>query len=155
MGTATTRQVLGTDAERLLGYTPLRADAKAASAFKTALAKLEIEVLDQARVDTYKAQMVEHYETHGKKPAMPTWRLKPLKGYSQPVPEFVLRKAVQIAKELPGVQFYVDQPACDPFLIATVVPLTDYGTNVGTRGLDPDVSAYIEVWDEPKFEEGL
>ena len=152
---ATSRQALGTDAERLLGYTPLRTDAKATSAFRAALACLDIPTLDQDAVDKYKAQMVDHYETHGKKPSMPTWRLKPLKGYNLPVPEFVLRKAVQIAKELPGVQFFVDQLACDPFLIATMTPLYDSAVNQASRLLDPDLSAYIEVWDEPKFEEAL
>jgi hypothetical protein len=145
------RRALAAEAEALLGYAPLARDVRAPGRLCRALAALDISVLDQAAVDAYKRQMVEHYATYGKM-AAPTWRLKPLRGYAQPVPEHVLAKAVAIKKELPEAEFYVDQLAVDPFLVVTVAPLPDPAVNRPTRALDPETAAYVEVWDEPKFE---
>lgn len=69
------------------------------------------------------------------------WEATPLRGYSQPVPEFALEKARQIAKAAPNTNFYVEElkvqeRTADPFLIAA-------------RGSE---TFYIEVWDEPAFE---
>lgn len=77
-------------------------------------------------------------------------RNEPL-GYVEAIPPFAIQRMISLKKELPETTFYVDQldsyinelntekavklPS-DPFLIATF------------RG----VSAYIDVWDEPKFE---
>ena len=145
------RRKLAVDAEMLLGYQPLLKDTKAPGRLRRALADLEIEVLDQISVDAYKAQMVRHYASH-QKMSDPTWRIKPLRGYGQPVPEHVLAKAVEIKRVLPEAEFYVDQLAVDPFLIVSLVKIEDFRTNQPTRGLDPETAAYVEVWDEPKFE---
>ena len=145
------RRKLAVDAEMLLGYQPLLRDTKAPGRLRRALAALEIEVLDQTSVDAYKVQMVQHYASH-QKMRDPTWRIRPLRGYSQPVPEHVLAKAVEIKRVLPEVEFYVDQLAVDPFLIVSLAKLEDVWTNQTTRGLDPETAAYVEVWDEPKFE---
>jgi hypothetical protein len=82
---------------------------------------------------------------------MPTWRLMKLRSYTAPVPEFVLQKAIEIKRELPEAEFYVDQLAIDPFLIVSLVDLADWSTNKD-RKLDPETAAYVEVWSEPKFE---
>lgn len=150
---ATPRVALAVEAEALLGYKPLRMAVKAPGALRAVLAKLEIEVLDEASVNAYKAQMVQHYDTH-KKMSAPTWRLTELSKYTQPVPEFVLRKACDIKRELPTAIFYIDQLAVDPFLLVSITPITDFMTNQA-RKLDPETQAYVEVWDEPKFEEVL
>jgi hypothetical protein len=142
---------LAADAEALLGYAPLRAHLKAPSLLRRVLAELDVEIFDQSTVDAYKAQMVAHYETHGKM-VMPTWRLKPLRGMTDEVPMFALRKAVEIKRRLPQAEFYVDQLAVDPFLIVSLAPLRDSVVNVTSRNLDPEIAAYIEVWDEPGFE---
>lgn len=147
-----TRGALARDAEALLGYSGLRVHIHEPGRLRTALAKLEIEILDQKTVDKYKAQMVEHYRTTNKMPD-PTWRLHYLRRYSQPVPEFVLEKAVQIKRELPEADFYVDQLAVDPFLVVSLDPLLDFTRNIPTRSLNPETGAYIEVWAEPRFEE--
>ena len=144
------RTCLAMEAEALLGYAPLRTDCGAPGALKATLARLEIDILDEASVDAYKAQMVQHYRSHGKM-ADPTWRLTDLREYAQPVPEHVLAKACSIKKALPQAQFYVDQLAVDPFLIVSLAPIADHWTNRARR-LDPDTQAYLEVWDEPKFE---
>ena len=150
---ATPRAALAVEAEALLGYKPLRVAVKAPGALRAVLAKLEIEVLDEASVNAYKAQMVQHYDTH-KKMSVPTWRLTELSKYTQPVPEFVLRKACDIKRELPTAIFYIDQLAVDPFLLVSTTPITDFLTNQ-VRKLDLETQAYVEVWDEPKFEETL
>jgi hypothetical protein len=144
---------LAVEAEDLLGYTPLAERVGASSALRRTLAALDIEILDQASVDKYKAQMVGHYESY-QKMQMPTWRLHKLEDYAMPIPQFVLRKAVDIKKALPMVRFYVDQLAVDPFLIVSMDALKDPFYNTTSRCLDDD-SAYIEVWDEPKFEASL
>jgi hypothetical protein len=155
----TERITLALAAEDLLGYTPLR-EATLPGAVHTrlqrALAKLEIEPLEERSVDAYKAQMVQHYHTMNKM-EQPTWRLHALADYALPIPEFVLRKAVAIKRELPDAQFYVDQLAVDPFLIVCVAgeELADWNVNRASRELDTETQAYIEVWDEPKFEEAL
>jgi hypothetical protein len=147
------RQKLATEAEALLGYTPLRTELRTPGTLKRALAKLEITVLEEKSVFAYKGQMAEHYRTTGKMPD-PTWRLIALKDYKQPVPEYVLQKAVEIKRELPEAMFYVEQLAIDPFLIVTLEPLQDFMTHIHTldRVLDPETAAYVEVWSEPKFE---
>lgn len=142
---------LAVEAEMLLGYAPLLQHTCTPGRLRRALAKLEIEVLDQASVDAYKKQMVQHYASH-KKMLDPTWRVTSLREYRQPVPEYVLAKAVSIKKELPEAEFYVDQLAVDPFLIVSLTLVKDTWTNVASRELDAETQAYIEVWDEPKFE---
>lgn len=141
---------LAVEAETWLGYQPLRKALHVAGLLRRVLAKLEIEVLDQESVDAYKAQMVEHYRSSNKLP-MPTWRLVPLAQYTQEVPKFALRKAVDIKRELPEARLYVDQLAIDPFLIVSMTELPDPPHNC-KRGLDPETAAYVEVWSEPKFE---
>jgi hypothetical protein len=150
------RQKLAVEAEVLLGYTPLRQELRAPGALRRALAKLEIAILEEESVNQYKKQMVEHYQTTGKMP-MPTWRLTPLKNYAQPVPEFVLAKAVSIKRELPEAEFIIEQLAVDPFLIVSLVPLQDFTSGAFTlqRMLDPERAAYVEAWAEPKFEASL
>ena len=148
------RKALAVEVEALLGYSLLAREVKAPGRLRRVLAKLEISVLDEASVNVYKAQMVQHYASH-KKMAQPTWRLTKLSEYKQPVPEYVLQKAISIKRELPEVEFYIDQLAVDPFLIVALRPIKDYMVNQTSRVLDPETQAYVEVWDEPKFEATL
>ncbi len=64
------------------------------------------------------------------------WERLPLAEYQEEVPLYVLQKAVEIKKQLPAAEFYVEQRAEDPFLIVTC----------GER------EEYIEAWREPRFE---
>lgn len=74
------------------------------------------------------------------------WQKVNLKDYKKPIPEFVLRKALQIKEKCPGVTFFVyelikreRQINGDPFLAVCC----------GNDGY------FVEVWDEPKFETKL
>lgn len=145
------RRRLATEAEALLGYTPLREELKAPGRLRQALAKLEIEIFDQKKVDSYKAQMADHYRT-AEKMIDPTWRITPLSKYSKPVPEFVLAKAIEIKRELPEANFYIDELAIDPFLIVSIGKLPDFAVNQPSRGLDAEMAVYVDTWSEPKFE---
>jgi hypothetical protein len=69
------------------------------------------------------------------------WQITPLKGYAQPVPEFVIIQAVALKEKLPGAEFFVhefvqDKKVLDPFLAIQCA---------GEEHL-------IAVWNEPKFE---
>ena len=69
------------------------------------------------------------------------WQKTKLSVYRGEIPEFVLRKAIQIKKATPGfLEFFVEHIGKeDPFLIV--------------RFLEKEY--YVEVWDEPKFESQL
>jgi hypothetical protein len=66
----------------------------------------------------------------------PMWERVPLAQYGEEVPVYVLHKAVDIKKQLPSAEFYVEQRAKDPFLIV----------KCGAE------EHYIEVWREPGFD---
>jgi hypothetical protein len=145
------RRKLAAEAEALLGYTPLRKEMKIPGRLRQVLAKLEIDIFDQEKVDSYKAQMADHYRTAGKM-FDPTWRITPLSSYAKPVPEFVLAKAVEIKRELPEANFYIDELAIDPFLIVSMGTLPDFVVNQPSRHLDTEMAVYVDTWSEPKFE---
>lgn len=69
------------------------------------------------------------------------WRIVPLQKYEGEIPEYVLARAVEIKQKLPQAGFYVDYLAVekryDPFLVAVC----------GRERF------YVDVWDEPDFEE--
>ena len=69
-------------------------------------------------------------------PLFSVWERVPLAEYQEEVPLYVLRKALDIKKRVPGAEFYVEQRAKDPFLIV----------KCGKE------EHYIEVWREPRFE---
>jgi len=114
-----------------------------------ALRGLEIEVLNASEVKAY----MEEVSLFAGKPGV-EWAWIPLdqqsadtygitaKPYAKPIPEFVLRKALQIRKAVPEVAIFVREFEYveDPFLW------------VGIKG---GHSYYVEVWDEPKFEERM
>jgi hypothetical protein len=160
-GMESERLELGRKASQLLGYRALSAAVLGSvevpieqiGDLGKALLAIEIETLDTAHVLRYQhyeaARLNEELTTallHGNKLhnylrwwTAAKWESTPLKDYSEPIPEFVVSKAVQIAEKFPKVEFYVqhlNQPKADPFLVAT---------------LDREVY-YIEAWDEPRFE---
>lgn len=70
-----------------------------------------------------------------------SWKVTPLKGYAEPVPEFVLHQAIKLKEGLPDAEFFVHQfvqneKVLDPFLVVR------HG----------DEEHFIAVWNEPKFE---
>jgi hypothetical protein len=150
-------KVLAMEAQQLLGYRRLASAHGLKPRLRLALDKLEISTLDPDSVEAYKAQMVV-YATG--KIFDPTWKIKPLTSYNDPVPEFVLNKCVSIKKELPESQFWVEELHIDPFMLV-VLPRPDIYLGNGSvfpPGYVQTYSenfAYIDVWAEKKFEEML
>jgi hypothetical protein len=80
-----------------------------------------------------------------------SWQLQDLASYNKPIPHFALSHMLEIHQELPTARFYVEELQAteeqintekrqplppDPFLVV------EYGS----------VRAYVDVWDEPRFE---
>lgn len=132
---------LAVEALDILGYEGLALHG--ANLLGEVLRCLEIEILDANEVEKYMASItgdrkwdwipLNEYSAN-------VWSQNQTRIYSAPIPQFVLRKAIQIRRTLPNVTFFVRTAFGDPdpFLWA------------GVRHFD---SYYIEVWDEPKFEE--
>lgn len=153
------RDVLAGEAARKLGYTPLRDDAAGSTSLGVltgklteTLLRLEMEPLDTAHVLRYQmdeAGRMTLEKIHERFSDWVTgwfsaasWQHTELSIYKQPIPEFVIRKAIQIKDALPEVQFFIhhlSEPKADPFLIARL------GEEI----------YYIEAWDEPRFESTL
>src|SRR4029077_6369191 len=137
---------LAQEAEKELGYSVLTKAIHGVELLNI-LRKLEIDPFDRTQVAKYKKAMVDRYNG---KPAgdgyryTARWTKHNLAGYSKPVPEHILEKALELKRALPGVGLTVDSfelsaerivPA-DPFLVVS------YGSE----------EYHIEVWDEPEFE---
>ena len=133
---------LAIEAETILGYTSLK-KALGTGALSNVLISLQIDPFTASSVKKYQDAMQTmwrrkdgaryRYETD--------WVSCPISSYKNPIPEYVLMKALDIKKALPGVVFtvvelQVAQVPQDPFLVAS------FG----------DEDFYIEVWDEPEFE---
>lgn len=77
----------------------------------------------------------------------PDWARMKISEYHQPIPEYVLAKAVQIKEKMPECELYVehlsDHP--DPFLIVAA-------GKARFSWEKPQEHYYVEVWAEPKFE---
>lgn len=150
------RDVLAKEAAQKLGYTPLRDDAAGSTSLGVltgklteTLLRLELEPLDTAHVLRYQieeAGRITLEKIHERFQdwvvgwfSAATWAHSELSTYKQPIPEFVIRKAIQIKDVLPEVMFYVHhltEPKADPFLVACL------GGEI----------YYLEAWDEPRFE---
>lgn len=76
----------------------------------------------------------------------PAWVEQKISEYTQPVPEFVLAKAVQIKQAVPECEIYIEslQDHPDPFLVVAIPGPTQYS--------EAKERYYVEVWAEPKFE---
>lgn len=157
---------LAQSAKEILGYDVFAktvAVQKKLTVLQSALKAAEIDVLRADDVCRYhREQMVEHTAalmqgwlkeisliTEVKsynRFSGPAWVQTKISEYRQPIPEFVLAKAVQIKQAVPECEIYVesleDNP--DPFLVV-VIP--------DGRAYYPAKESYhIEVWAEPKFE---
>lgn len=153
------RAKIATRAADLLGYKVLAnhmsgqtVSATSEGRLTETLRALEFEVLDNASVIKYQMEeagritslkISEDFRqwTVGWLTAA-SWSHTTLTEYEQPIPEFVLDKALRIKERLPEVIFQVqhlNEPKADPFLIAHL------GKEI----------YYIEAWDEPRFENTL
>lgn len=150
------RNHLAMEAESVLGYTKIREKVKAPSQLRCVLAKLEIEVLNAEEVQKYKLQACGHMKT-ARKLSDPRWAVTPLKDYKGEIPEFVISKAVEVKKELPAAQFFVEHLQEDPFLLVSTLPPSSVHTgwtgNLGGLAVtQPEDVMYLEVWNEKSFE---
>jgi len=167
--------IVAEEAENVLGYKSLSATigTKAAPLYR-ALAELGIEILDSTDVKRYQyehqvdvaektfaaflqdarsPQAGERYLFY----SLPTWVTCEIQDYIQPIPEFVLNKAIQIRKTIPEVRIFVEflNESLDPFLKVEVgeVKHCDWDKEMKySPAFHASESYYIEVWEEPKFE---
>ena len=149
---------LAQEAEEVLGYSRLKQekDDPAVTGMKAKLAALQIETLKASDVEQYKSeQLIERTKeklakwiTEGATGTFygPSWNRVDISKYNEPIPEFVLNKAIQIKREIPGVVIQIDslEDYPDPFLVVSV-------KHPRYSNLTED-DTYVEVWAEPKFE---
>jgi len=158
------RLSLGQKAASLLGYRVLKSEVTGSivvplediGELGKALLSLDVEILDAATVIRYQQQEAMRHTIEkanellrrgqfayyaaamwGFTPAR--WDATEIAKYAEPIPEFVISKAVQIKEAVPKVEFFVqhlNEPKADPFLVAK---------------LNTEVY-YVEVWAEPRFE---
>ena len=138
------------EAREVLGYGVTEAPEGNLSCLREILRELEIEPLVEADVVRYQAERIAELmlDSTFLQSVMrgsvdyrfnSYWQSVALKNYREPIPEFVLAKAIQIKKRMPGAELFIQslEGDPDPFLLV----------NDGFRD-----HAYIEVWAEPKFE---
>jgi hypothetical protein len=149
---------LAAEAQEVLGYSRLREEQKTKDTYtelQLALSELGIEALNAADVKKYQTELLKERTAEkfqqwlldpGSMFLGPGWEKTEIGKYHQPIPEFVINKAIQIKRRLPDILIFVehlsDHP--DPFLVvATKHPDYQYVHKE---------EIYVEVWEEPKFE---
>lgn len=141
-------------AEAVLGYKPLERLKRELEKkpLASALAKLDIDILEERAVLRYQLTRMHEAQRAALETlllsdttrrywgwySLPRWEERELSSYEEPIPEFVLNKAIQIKERLPEVTFEVEHlnESPDPFLKAKL----------------NDEEYYIEAWEEPSFE---
>ena len=141
---------LADEAATVLGYSTGSPVVVEAAALASVLASLEIEVLNWRDVLIYQYQ--KQAEENSRKIDEPdwswrremTWNLSPIEKFKNPIPAFVLNKAIQIKKALPECEILIEslEQSADPFLIVRLKSARGYGYE----------GYYVEVWDESSFE---
>lgn len=139
---------LADEAASILGYSTDSAVVVEAKPLAAALAAMDIGILDWREVLRYQYQkQAEENIAQLQEPGWQwrsdlSWNMTPIDKFKQPIPDFVLNKAIQIKKALPACEILVEslERSADPFL---VVRLKDGWRYEGY---------YVEVWDESSFE---
>jgi hypothetical protein len=134
---------LAEQASTLLGYSLLSQYIGRGGPLCQVLRKLQMPILNSEEVSRYSEYMLNTVRKKLNPNQQASWARADLQYYKEPIPEFVLRKAVQIKKLCPEVHFEIQYleigfKSADPFLRAYCYK--------------PEESYYIEVWDEPEFE---
>jgi hypothetical protein len=159
---------LSITAKEVLGYEVMdkalsKTSAAEMTSLQAALKALEIETLHPNDVGTYqKERLIEQTMANINKWILetkdlasvhsynrfggPAWVQEKIREYKQPIPEFVLAKAVQIKQAIPECEIYVEslEDYPDPFLLVAIPD--------GRAYYPHKESFYVEVWEEPKFE---
>jgi hypothetical protein len=140
--------LLGIKAKKLLGYKSLIENLEGASSLG-----LISEVFDKLGIEPFTLKSVRQYQLEkvrdegdiddddedGEIDLTDYWRETSISYYENPIPEFVLERAIQLREYL-GIRadFFIEdfRKDPDPFLVM----------------LYEGLRYYIDVWDEPKFE---
>jgi len=148
---------LASEAQEVLGYSILKKEQEGPnSTLLSRLAAIQIDILKRSDVEQYKSEQLKE-RTQEKLSKWiaggadtqffgPGWASVEIGKYAQPIPEFVLNKAIQIKREIPEAVILIEslEDYPDPFLVVAIK--------------DPRYSClfaethYVEVWAEPKFE---
>lgn len=134
------RKTLAVKASKLLGYKTLERTIPQ-SEVNEVFASLGFTPLNTDQVHRYERWYRKRHSGHFGWERV-AWKIVPLHNYADPIPEFVLSRAVELKEKLPAAEFYVEFPEReervlpDPFLVM----------------IYKGSSYFIEVWDEPKFE---
>jgi len=136
-------------AAEILGYSAVEAKreaeyVQAMPKLKSALANLEIEILNPNDVARYKMEKRHAAECRllterSEREPQLFWQEREIAKYRKPIPDFVLNKAIQIKKEIPECTLNIEEldENPDPFLLVKIGYSEEY---------------YVEVWSEPRFE---
>jgi hypothetical protein len=149
---------LASEAKEVLGYSVLSqaiSEPTEHTALEIALASCGIEVLNAEDVATYQRELLIErtsamLQEWLKNPTGtfigPSWDKTKIEQYREPIPEFVLNKAIQIKKAMPEVRIYIQHLSehPDPFLVVA--------TKHKNYEILDEQELWIEVWEEPKFE---
>jgi hypothetical protein len=145
------------EAVAVLGYKKPEPQQVVSDELGGVLAKLEIEILNWRDVLTYQVQQRHKREETLLSAALAPdqnlpsewgrrfeaqWQCTPIEEYRGYVPDFALQKAIEIKKVLPRAQIIIEhlKDSPDPFML------------VRTGDTWSDKGYYVEVWDEPGFE---
>jgi len=154
---------LARKASNVLGYNTLANRILPPVSLGSVLKQLEIEPFSTKSVEQYKAEkLAEVKSKRGKQPRRydslgyivretVSWKQTPIHEYKKAIPEFALRKAVQIKEACPAADIAIDE-----------ITVTRSRTQPPRTNFDPFLVVslgseryYVEVWDEAKFEAKL
>lgn len=141
-------------AKRLFGYKGgIRKDIGVAGILGQVLRELHLKPFDPKRVNRYKIKKQEQFRATLPKTSSFSsyrwrigWATVPIEEYRQDIPDFVMRKAIQIKEKMPAAQIVIEELTAkkervarryDPFLVAKF----------------ENEKYYIEVWNEREFED--
>jgi len=152
---------LATSAKLMLGYNLLADRVLSPVRLATVLKELAVQPFSEVSVKEYQAEKISETREARKEQRKShprwqrgireniSWKSIPIEKYTKTVPEFALRKAIQIKQACPSANVSIEeltvqriQPVrknYDPFLVVSL-------------GRE---KYYIEVWDEAKFETKL
>lgn len=131
---------LANKAYGLLGYRKMLDQMDIPGPLGRKLIRANIQVLSKVSVANYKAEMLKFFND---KKITASYSATVLRAYTADIPEFVLEKAVKVARADPKATFFVDEPG------GSLI-----NGNHGPLLFVQDERAekyYLEVWDVPKL----
>ncbi len=142
------RAMVAQRAADLLGYKGKLISDGIAGKLGKVLVELDIKPFDPSRVAAYKRKQANNMRNQLRQTSYSVsvrWRSTDLRGYTRPVPDFILSKAVQIKEAMPEAHFEVEE------MVAQKRRIIDPFLTVEYEG----EKYWIEVWDEPEYENSL